>query len=366
MKSRIKTTQTFLRKQNATGFIVSSPSNIFYITGFKGLNPNEREVCALITTDECFLFVPPMYAEQARNSIRKDVILSVDTQHEGVLMMYASHVDDTAELFFEESDLKVSEFEEMRSQTRATWTGGGQFFSTLRIIKDEEELKHLAKAASITDSVFNDVIKYLSSINYETVSEMDIVDVMRTRYRVYGGESFGFDPIVACGTGSAEPHYHSSDKKLKKQNPLLLDFGITYKGYTADLTRTVYLGTAPDSFRAYYNIVHTCNTARIGEVKEGIHAGKLHSNAVAYFSSLRLAESFIHSLGHGVGIDIHEEPFFRTEGGSPLKNHMVITIEPGLYFPGEFGIRIEDLVIVTESGGTILSHNSSKELIEIR
>lgn len=366
MKSHIKQLQSILKKNDIGGMVVSNPSNIFYLTGFRGVSPSEREVAVFITPSHCYLFSPRMYAEQAKHMAFPGVMVVVDTKHDGVLHMFADYVSQNSVLLFEETDLRVAEFEEMRAKTDADWNGAGELMSSLRVIKDAEELLHIKKAAEITDSVFNEIITYLSNTNYQTLTELDIVDVMRAAYRKLGGESFGFDPIIACGKGSAEPHYHTSNRKLKKNEALLMDFGITYKGYTADLTRTVFLGTAPDNFRAHYDIVLKCNKHSLQAAKSGVSAGDLHANAVSFFQKLNLADNFIHSLGHGVGIDIHEEPFFRINTKEPLAEGMVVTIEPGLYFTGEYGIRIEDLIAVGENGSEVYSCNSSKELIEIR
>lgn len=178
-----------------------------------------------------------------------------------------------------------------------------------------------------------------------------------------GGEGWGFDPIVSFGQGSSQPHYRTGSKQIG-QGPVLLDFGVIFRGYTGDLTRTMYIGKAHDTFREMYKLVLECNRLCIAACKPGIPAYQLHKVAVDFFQEHGVDTSFLHGLGHGVGLNIHEEPFFRSNCQTMLQPGMVITIEPGLYFPGEFGIRIEDYVIVTETGCEVLS-TSPKELLEL-
>jgi Xaa-Pro aminopeptidase len=144
-----------------------------------------------------------------------------------------------------------------------------------------------------------------------------------------------------------------------------MDFGFTFNGYHSDLTRTIFLGKAPEQFRNMYDIVLACNKYSLKLAKAGIDAGSLHQKAVEFFAKQQRESFFIHGLGHGVGLEVHEEPFFRLNRKTILQPGMAVTIEPGLYFPNEYGIRIEDYVVITKTGVEVLSKNSPKLLIEL-
>ena len=188
---------------------------------------------------------------------------------------------------------------------------------------------------------------------------------MRTTGRKFGSEGFGFDPIIACGDGAAEPHYFTSSKKLEKNTCLLLDFGFLYHGYTADLSRTIFLGKAPKEFKKMYSLVKTNNEMCIEQCRAEMKEKDLYTISLEFFTRHGVEKKYLHSLGHGVGLDVHESPSLGMNQETVLKPNMIITIEPGLYFPGEFGIRIEDVIVVKETGVQVLSSGSSKELIEI-
>lgn len=192
------------------------------------------------------------------------------------------------------------------------------------------------------------------------LTELDLVAAIRSISDELGGEGFGFDPIVASGPSSAEPHYRTKKNKLLANEPLLLDFGIVYQGYTADLTRTIYLGKPTEKYLCRYKLVLECNQLCIDAVKPGVTGQTLDHIAMDFFQKNHVDNYVLHSLGHGVGLNIHENPGINHKSIQPLETGNVITIEPGLYFSEEYGIRLEDLILVTKEGCEILSKNSTK------
>ena len=252
------------------------------------------------------------------------------------------------------------EFEESELELK----GASNIIELFRLHKDTDEKKKITLVVRKTDAVFDDIVKFLTTTDYASLTELDVADKLRFFGRQHGLKEFSFEPIVACGPGSSEPHYHTGLNKLQKGNILLMDFGFKYEGYCSDLTRCVFLGKADENVKNIYKIVLECNKRALAECKIGVATGKLHSNAVTFFEKHNLDSYFIHGLGHGVGIDIHEEPFFRIDRTTKLEKGMVVTIEPGIYLPGKFGIRIEDYVIMGKAEAEVLS-TSPKELIEI-
>lgn len=367
-KQRINAVQEYIKQTSADGFFITNSFNIFYLTGFQGLSPEERESTLFITSADATLFLPRMYQEQGKmlQSVReKQVICVVDHERDGLLTKWIKAQEKGQNILIEEGDLTIEEYDYLKKVSGFSFHTSGGYLEGLRIRKDSVELGQIRTVVARTDQVFNDLISALKKNGYTTYTELDIADTLRTLGRKYDLNSFSFDPIVACGPGSSEPHYVTSNKKLKKGEVLLMDFGFTLNGYHSDLTRTIFLGKAPEKVKDMYDIVLACNEYALQLTRPGIDAGLLHQKSVEFFAKQKLDTYFIHGLGHGVGLEVHEEPFFRINRKTILQPGMTVTIEPGLYFPNEYGIRIEDYVVVTERGVEVLSNKSPKKLIEL-
>lgn len=365
MLYRIQKIQEHLKQKNCEGIFVTNPKNIFYLTGFIGISPTERESSLLITQERALLFIPAMYEERALSQTH-DIELVVDHERHGLLTAFTKYIQEKNRIMVEANNLTLAEFEKIKSLTSAKLQPENFFVENLRIQKENEEIEFLKCACEITDQTFNTLVQILHNTDYTSLAEHDITDAMRSISRELGAGGFGFDPIIASGAGSAEPHYFTSSKKLVKDTPLLLDFGFHFNGYTADLSRTLYLGSAPSEFKKMYSWVEECNAMCIQACKSGMTTQSLHLRSHDFFKEKNVEKHYLHSLGHGVGLDVHEAPGVGMNNPTVLKENMAITIEPGLYFTDKFGIRIEDVVLVTQTGCEVLSSRSPKNLIEIR
>lgn len=366
-KTRISRLQNRLKNRKADALFVTNPSNVFYLTGFRGISPYERESSVLVTRESCYLYLPCMYAEEGRKTvsvIHNDVVCVVDEEREGILTLFVNDVSSKAMVMIEEYNLSTAEYHYLKQVFKGSLIMGRGEIEAMRAIKDEIEVSYIRQAVSITDAVYNHLTSFLQNEGYSDLTEQQLVYRLQEWYLQEGGEGFGFNPIVAVGASSSQPHYRSGHAKLESGHPLLLDVGITKYGYTGDLTRTLYLGSAPQQFKDNYSVVRDCNQVCIASVKPGIDISELQAKAVTYFEKRGLANHFIHSLGHGVGLNIHEEPFIRSSRELLLSPGMTLTIEPGIYFNNSYGIRIEDYCLVTEEGCEVLS-SSTKELLEI-
>lgn len=222
----------------------------------------------------------------------------------------------------------------------------------LRIQKTDEEIKKIKKACKITDDIFSKIIK-----NFNFKSEKEIEEFIEKETRKKGCRS-AFSPDIAAGVNSSMPHYKDNDKKLQK-GFLIIDFGVNYKGYNSDMTRTIYIGTPEKCEEKEYYKVLKAQTDAIKQLKAFSDFRKIDKKARKV-----LGKPFIHSIGHGLGIDIHEK-LSADKKKIILKENSVLTIEPGVYYPKKFGIRIEDDILVTKKGYEILT-KSRKELIVIK
>lgn len=365
MTHRIETIQKILAEKSVLGFFITNPKNIFYLSGFIGISPQERESTFFVTNEKAYLFVPAMYQERAQKTISKNVEIITDHERYGLLTSFTKYITETDTILVESTNLTLAEFEKIQNATKSKLQPEKFLIEQSRILKDEQEIQFLQRACEVTDQTFNAIVKLLQNTDYTQITEMDIADYMRSISRELGAHGFGFDPIIASGAGAAEPHYFTSTKKLEKNNCLLLDFGFVFNGYTADLTRTIFLGKAPDEFKKMYSLVKECNETCIQACKSGITTKALHSLSFQFFKEKNVEKHYLHSLGHGVGLDVHEAPGVGMNNEIILEPNMIITIEPGLYFPNQFGIRIEDVVLVKKDSAMVLSSQSSKELIEI-
>lgn len=235
------------------------------------------------------------------------------------------------------------------------------FIDGLRSVKTESELLYIKKACEITEKAFYESLSFIK----EGITEKKYREKLVSLYIKYGAENESFDTIVAFGAGSAVPHHETGDIKLKKDSVVLIDTGCVYKGYRSDFTRTLYFGTPTEKFLKAYDAVFTANAVAEEKITAGEDVKKADGFAREYLTSLGYGENFTHSLGHGVGLEIHEYPYLSPKRKGELKENNVFTIEPAVYFDGEFGIRIEDTVAI-ENGKTARCFTDDKKLIIIK
>jgi Xaa-Pro aminopeptidase len=230
----------------------------------------------------------------------------------------------------------------------------------LRMVKDDDEIALMADAALVGCELFEHVLTVIRP----GIPELEVAAALEHQARLLGAEGMSFDTIVASGQRSALPHGRATSAPLPRRGFVTLDFGIILKGYCSDMTRTVYLGKPGNKERSAYESVLEAQVTAVAAVRPGVSCGAVDEAARNVLRKAGLAEAFSHSTGHGVGLEIHEPPRVGASQTSKLAAGMVITIEPGIYLAGEFGIRIEDMVAVTQTGVRVLTP-APKALIEL-
>ena len=225
----------------------------------------------------------------------------------------------------------------------------------LRLIKDQDELGLMKQAARLGVDLFHELLPQLEPGMPETTVAALLEQSARTR----GAEGMSFETIVASGPRSALPHGRATAQRLPRKGFLTLDFGVILKGYCSDMTRTVFLGQPTRRERFTYDSVLEAQQAAVAAVKPGVSCGEVDEAARSVLRKAGLAEYFTHSTGHGVGLEIHEAPRIAADQSQFLLPGMVVTIEPGVYIAGQFGVRIEDMVVVTREGGKVLTPAST-------
>lgn len=243
---------------------------------------------------------------------------------------------------------------------RGMFVAVGPLVARMREVKDVDEVKLIRAAALVGCDLFEGMLTYLEA----GLTETEVAATLEYAARLAGAEGMSFDTIVASGERSALPHGRATGAKLPKQGFVTLDFGVILDGYCSDMTRTVHIGKALPSERDVYDSVLEAQEAAVAAVAPGVTAGEVDEAARSVLRRVKLDKYFSHSTGHGVGLEIHEGPRLAAKQTQVLEQGMVITIEPGVYMPGRFGLRIEDMVLVTANGGEVLTP-SVKAWIEL-
>jgi Xaa-Pro aminopeptidase len=335
--------------------VVSSPANVRYLSGFAGSNG-----LMLITPTEQHFFTDPRYATVAQNTITCKVHVS-----KTLLIKAAAGIIKRKRLRkigFEPSWMTVAQSETFTKNLpkNVTLTGVSGLVEELRAVKSLEEIALIRRSVNVNSEAYRRTMKRVRLGH----SEQQIAAELEYQMRVLGAEKPSFDTIVAAGIRSALPHAQPTSQKLLGNELLLIDMGASVDGYASDMTRVVYLGDAPKKVREMYNAVLEAQLAGIQAVRPGVTAAKVDQAARDVLKSHDLDKTFIHSTGHGLGLEIHEAPKLAKKEKTKLKAGMVITIEPGAYVEGFGGVRIEDTVLVTEDGCEVLTP-TTKEFINL-
>ncbi|MDP2728137.1 MAG: Xaa-Pro peptidase family protein, partial [Dehalococcoidia bacterium] len=241
----------------------------------------------------------------------------------------------------------------------ARFIPGSRLLRTLRMVKDPEEIETLSEVSAMADRVFQKVL----SIKVEGLTESQLSARLAIFMMEEGFESLDFR-IVASGENGAAPHHFPGERRIEKGDPIVMDYGGTYRGYYADTTRTICVGEPSSEFRDVYEIVRRAQEAGIAAAKPGVEASIVDAAARSIIEDAGYGDYFIHRTGHGIGLDVHEDPPIGKASATILKEGMAFTVEPGIYLPGRFGVRIEDVVVLTTQGAQRLNQ-SPRELMSV-
>lgn len=352
MNTKIKVLREKMKMLDMQGMIVSNLVNITYLTGIKA------EGILLITRKENIFLTDGRYIEEVHN------VLTVDD--EIIVYEFKDFTTDEYENFFlfcenvgfEEDYVTYSKYKEyMHKYKINNLQETEKIIEKQRMIKDEEEIEKIQKACEITDNCF----EYLKEFIKVGKTEKEIAIEIEKYFRLNGADGLSFEPIVASGANSSKPHAVPTDKKIDLGDVITLDFGCKYKGYCSDMTRTIFVGYIPEAVKEIYDLVLKNQLQTEKELKEGANV-KLLTKMVENDFKLN-GYDLIHSLGHGVGLDVHEYPYINNRNDFLLKDKMVVTNEPGIYIPGKFGVRIEDTVLITKSGCINLTKSDKNYII---
>lgn len=341
---------------NDEALIVESIPNRFYITGF-----DSSDGFVYISNNRAVFLIDSRYVEKAQKTVKScEVVLSVLPLDELKDLLLK---DGVKTVYIETESISLDVFKKYKDAFCNIVVSSEDKFDAilkdLRSVKSEKELSLIKKAQKLTDETFNYILNRISIGRTEKEIMLDMEFFMRKN----GADAVAFDFIVVSGKNSSLPHGVPTDKKIEKGDFLTMDFGATVDGYRSDMTRTVAVGCVSDEQKKVYDIVFNAQQKAIDKIKSGMVCKDIDSVAREYISKNGYKENFGHGLGHSVGIEIHERPNFNTRCDTVLKPGTVMTVEPGIYLPDKFGVRIEDMVYVTDDGCINLTKSPKNLLI---
>ena len=337
-----------VKDAGAQALLVTNFVNVSYLTGFSG-----DDSYLIVHRDGDLLISDPRYEEQIGEEcpglttfIRAPSVTIFDAT-----VAQVAH-GKWSQLLVEADSITLATFERLKEQLSAVALGMSRgLVESLRAIKDKDEIATLRVAIEVAQRVFTSVRATLRS----TQTEWEIACEIDRLTRQLGGSGTSFKPIVAVGARAALPHAVPGSPTIGSSPFVLIDWGATVRGYRSDLTRVLATGKIPPKFLKMYETVLAAQQAAIKAMRPGVRVGQVDSTARAVIEKQGMGKQFNHGLGHGIGLDIHEAPRLGKNQDRPLEAGMVVTVEPGVYFPGFGGVRIEDDILITRDGHEVLS-----------
>lgn len=354
---RLTALRDALARADLDALLVTSLANIRYLTGFSGSN-----ALVVITAKESLLLTDFRYATQVQAEVGAAATIRIEASNLWAgLWAHLTASPAIARLGFESFHMVHRDFQRLLEQgARWQWRPTTDLVEVLRVCKDSDEVAKIERAVAIAEAALHATLPQIR----RGLSETQLAGILEHNLRDFGSEAFPFASIVASGPRSALPHARASDRELQAGDFVLLDFGAVHEGYCSDITRTVVLGSASEAQRDVYAIVREANARASGAIRVGMPGMAADAVAREYIDARGYGEEFGHSLGHGIGLEIHEAPRLAKSIDAPLLAGTVVTIEPGIYRAGWGGVRIEDDVLLTDNGPRLLT-SFARDLIEI-
>ncbi len=351
--TRLEALRQSMRSGRVDALLITHLPHVRYLTGFTGSN-----AACLVTGSSVWLGTDPRYATQVKAEVREARVL-VGHGALAPQVIRSARVGKHATIAVDKSRTTISTFEQVRSvRPAARWRGVDGTLDELFSVKSDDEVRAIRSAAAITDDVFAGIVEWIRP----GMRESEVAAEISYRQRLMGAEKDSFETIVASGVRGALPHARASRKRIRKGELVTLDFGCVIDGYCSDLTRTIAIGRVSPRLRRMYESVLAAQLSSLALIRAGIGGRQADAEARRVLKERRLSQWFRHSLGHGLGLDVHEHPRLAPRSGDMLEEGQVITVEPGVYIPGVGGVRIEDDVVVTATGVELLTR-SPKGLI---
>jgi len=343
IKKRVTAIHRQLKKRQINCLLVTKPANVTYTTGFLG-----ADSWAVITKRAVYLLTDSRYTQQAKKDCPSCTIIQRTDSLPKATAKMLKKLKSVRRVAVEKTT-SLADFDELKKNVKTKLRSVANIIETVRCIKDNTEIAAIEKAAKIAAQALRKTERYLK----KGITENELAGMLDFQIRKLGAKS-SFDTIVAFGPNASRPHHQPGNKRLKKNDTVLIDFGVRYKGYCCDLTRCFSIGRPDAFYKKVYNAVQQAQDDAIKMIKPGVKISLVDAAAREIIAKYDLPV-YGHGTGHGLGLEVHEEPIISAESKGKLQAGMVFTIEPAVYIPGKLGIRIEDNILVTKTGYKILS-----------
>jgi Xaa-Pro aminopeptidase len=359
-RQRIDKIQAVLRRKKLDGLLISQPENRRYLSGYSALDHGIAETAGVLLIPArggSWLLTDFRFKLQAEAEAD---FLHIGLYPKGLLLLLREMLPDLGirTLGFE-SHYTLHSFAEklntLGEKIGVRVVPTSDLVEKLRAIKDEDEIARLRASVALNEQVFDEVYNSLGPGQ----TEREIALVVESTMRRMGAQSPSFDTIVATGSNSALPHAVPGPAAIEDGQPVMIDMGLILDGYCSDMTRTFVLGGPDDRFFAIHRLVRRAQLAAIATIRAGVTAAMVDTAARDIIAAAGYGQAFGHSLGHGVGLAVHEEPRLSSRNKKKLQAGMVVTVEPGIYLPGWGGVRLENMVVVRPDGCELLNKNST-------
>ncbi|MBB5324932.1 Xaa-Pro dipeptidase [Anoxybacillus tepidamans] len=355
---RMKKAQAILEKNGWEAVIASSPANFFYFTG-TWLDSHERLQAVVIPrTGSASIIVHEMSREEI--SLPDEVQLILWKDGESAVKTLAGLLPEYGVVAVDNQWPSEKLIDLMSIRKHLSFVKSTPVIGALRLRKDETEIELLRKSGEIADRVMKKIISFVKP----GMTEKQVADELKRLFQIEGVERLSFQPIIGAGANGAIPHHQSDETRLTEGDMIVIDMGGIKDHYCSDMTRTIVIGEPTEEMVKVYEIVRKAQDEAVKAIKPGVPMKLIDQVARSIISEAGYGEFFTHRTGHGLGIEVHEEPYLTSNNEQLLEEGMVVSVEPGIYLSGKFGVRIEDIVVVTSNGAERLNH-FPRELIRV-
>jgi Xaa-Pro aminopeptidase len=362
-RSRLVRCQKLMSEREIDALFLALGPNMYYLSGFLE-EPGERLLSLIVPrSGEPLFIVPQLYEQQVKALTWVEKLVSWKDSEDPNAVLSATMRQVVTEHATIAVDTRMwSRFLLMllAALPDARFLDAASVMNVLRIKKTPEEIALMVRAAEIADTAFTETVKECR----EGMTEHQVAAKIVNEMRIQGADSVPFEPITGSGPNGALPHYRSGDRKLQRGDLVVLDYGCIYRGYFSDITRTIVVGSCDDERKKVYSIVRSAQEKAYQAAVEGIEAQSVDNAARKIIEAAGYGQFFIHRTGHGIGLEVHEDPYIVAGNSMKLDDGMAFSIEPGIYLPGKFGVRIEDIVVI-QAGKAQRLNKCTRELVAV-
>ena len=344
-KQRVKKLRVELKKRGLSSLLVTNETNVRYLSGFRG-----GDSLVIVTPDSQFFLTDSRYTEEAGDSVRGFTIVEVTTSTYDCIAEIVKK-NRIKRIGFDSMNLPYEVARRLAGYIRpAKLVPTKNIIENLRAVKDLKEIEAIKRSVNVT----RDVLKKVTGKIHPGISERFISDAIECEF-IKRGARIAFETITACGRNCSKPHAHATKEKIACNDVVMLDIGCRLDLYNSDMTRMIFIGRVMDKIKEIYGIVRAAQSTAIEKIRPGVKISEIDLAGRGYIARKGYGKFFGHSLGHGIGMDVHEEPSISKRNDNILKSGMVFTVEPAIYLPKLGGVRVEDMVLVTDKGCEVLT-----------